>query len=104
MTGEAAALTIFAVPLGAAIGSFLNVVIHRLPLGQSLSRPRSRCPGCETQIRAIDNVPMLSWLALRGRCRSCGERISARYPLVELRQRPLSASQDSRGTLSMARI
>ncbi len=84
MTGEAAALTIFAVPLGAAIGSFLNVVIHRLPLGQSLSRPRSRCPACETQIRAMDNVPLLSWLALRGRCRSCGERISARYPLVEL--------------------
>ena len=81
---EAAALTFFAAPFGAAIGSFLNVVIHRLPLGQSLSRPRSRCPGCETQIRAIDNIPLVSWLVLRGRCRTCGERISVRYPLVEL--------------------
>lgn len=85
MTGsEAATLTLFALPFGAAIGSFLNVVIHRLPLGQSLSRPRSRCPGCQTQIRAVDNVPLVSWLVLRGRCRTCGTRISARYPLVEL--------------------
>jgi leader peptidase (prepilin peptidase) / N-methyltransferase len=70
--------------LGLAIGSFMNVVIHRLPRGESLSRPRSRCPGCERQIRARDNIPVLSWLLLRGRCRDCGEPISVRYPLVEL--------------------
>jgi leader peptidase (prepilin peptidase)/N-methyltransferase len=59
------------------------VVAYRLPRGESLSRPRSRCPGCLTQIRAYDNVPVLSWLALRGRCRTCRAPISARYPLVE---------------------
>ena len=69
--------------LGAVFGSFLNVVAYRLPRGESLSRPRSRCPGCLTQIRAYDNVPVLSWLALRGRCRTCRTPISARYPLVE---------------------
>jgi leader peptidase (prepilin peptidase)/N-methyltransferase len=69
--------------IGAIFGSFLNVVAYRLPRGESLSRPRSRCPGCETPIRPYDNVPVLSWLALRGACRSCGERISVRYPLVE---------------------
>ena len=69
--------------LGAVVGSFLNVVAYRLPRGESLSRPRSRCPGCETPIRPYDNVPVLSWLALRGRCRTCREPISARYPLVE---------------------
>lgn len=69
--------------MGAVFGSFLNVVAYRLPRGESLSRPRSRCPGCETPIRPYDNVPVLSWIALRGRCRSCGERIPARYPLVE---------------------
>jgi leader peptidase (prepilin peptidase) / N-methyltransferase len=79
---EAAAAAI--VPLGAAIGSFLNVVIHRLPRGESIVRPRSRCPGCGAVVRARDNVPLLSWLALRGRCRDCGERISARYLAVEL--------------------
>jgi leader peptidase (prepilin peptidase)/N-methyltransferase len=70
--------------LGAAIGSFLNVVIHRLPRGESLVRPRSRCPGCGTQISSLDNIPVVSWLVLRGRCRHCGERISIRYPAVEL--------------------
>ncbi|MFN2617400.1 MAG: A24 family peptidase [Thermoleophilaceae bacterium] len=69
--------------LGALIGSFLNVVIHRLPLGESLVSPRSRCPGCQATISPRDNVPVLSWLALRGRCRGCGAHISARYPLVE---------------------
>jgi leader peptidase (prepilin peptidase) / N-methyltransferase len=68
---------------GAAVGSFLNVAAHRIPLRQSLVRPRSSCPACKTQIAEYDNVPILSWLLLRGRCRSCGERISARYPLVE---------------------
>jgi leader peptidase (prepilin peptidase)/N-methyltransferase len=70
--------------LGATIGSFLNVVIHRLPAGESLVRPRSRCPGCERPIAPYDNVPVFSWLLLRGRCRGCGQPISARYPLVEL--------------------
>jgi leader peptidase (prepilin peptidase)/N-methyltransferase len=73
----------FAAVMGAIFGSFLNVVAYRLPRGESLSRPGSRCPQCETPIRPYDNVPVLSWLALRGRCRSCGVRISARYPLVE---------------------
>jgi leader peptidase (prepilin peptidase)/N-methyltransferase len=70
--------------LGAAVGSFLNVVAYRLPRGESLVAPRSRCPGCERQIAAYDNVPVLSYLLLRGRCRGCGVSISARYPLVEL--------------------
>jgi leader peptidase (prepilin peptidase)/N-methyltransferase len=69
---------------GLIVGSFLNVVIHRLPLGESLVKPRSRCPQCGTQLRAIDNIPVVSWLALRGRCHHCGAPISARYPLVEL--------------------
>ena len=70
--------------LGAVIGSFLNVVIHRVPAGESLVSPGSRCPECGTPVRPWDNVPVLSWLLLRGRCRACGARISRRYPLVEL--------------------
>ena len=70
--------------VGAVVGSFLNVVIHRLPRGESLVHPRSRCPGCGKQIASYDNVPIVSWLALRGRCRHCGEPISPRYPVVEL--------------------
>jgi leader peptidase (prepilin peptidase) / N-methyltransferase len=66
------------------LGSFLNVVIHRLPRGESLVHPRSRCPICETQIAGYDNIPIVSWLVLRGRCRHCGARISPRYPAVEL--------------------
>src|SRR6478735_4636612 len=73
----------FAAFMGAIFGSFLNVVAYRLPRGESLSRPRSRCPGCQRPIRPHENVPVLSWLMLRGRCRGCGMRISARYPLVE---------------------
>jgi leader peptidase (prepilin peptidase) / N-methyltransferase len=68
---------------GMLIGSFLNVVTWRLPRGESLVRPRSRCPRCETPIRPYDNVPVLSWLLLRGRCRTCKVPISARYPAVE---------------------
>jgi leader peptidase (prepilin peptidase)/N-methyltransferase len=74
----------FAAPFGLIIGSFLNVVAYRLPRGESLVRPRSRCTRCGEEVRAYDNVPVLSWLLLRGRCRHCGERISARYPVVEL--------------------
>ncbi len=69
---------------GLLVGSFLNVVAWRLPRGESLSHPRSRCPGCGTQIAAYDNIPVLSWLLLRGRCRHCRTAISPRYPLVEL--------------------
>jgi leader peptidase (prepilin peptidase)/N-methyltransferase len=70
--------------LGAVIGSFLNVVIHRLPRGESLVKPGSRCPGCEADIKPYDNIPVLSWLLLRGRCRRCGVRIPVRYPAIEL--------------------
>lgn len=70
--------------LGLVVGSFLNVVIHRVPSGASVVRPRSTCPGCGTEIRARDNVPVVSWLVLRGRCRDCRAPISGRYPAVEL--------------------
>jgi leader peptidase (prepilin peptidase)/N-methyltransferase len=76
--------TAFAGISGAVIGSFLNVVVYRLPLGQSLVKPRSHCPSCDTPVSPRDNVPLLSWLFLKGRCRHCGESISARYPAVEL--------------------
>jgi leader peptidase (prepilin peptidase)/N-methyltransferase len=69
---------------GLLVGSFLNVVIHRLPLEQSVVSPPSHCPGCQTPIRPWDNVPLLSYLWLRGRCRHCGVRISIRYPAIEL--------------------
>ena len=75
---------IFAGVLGAIIGSFLNVVIHRLPLEDSIVFPNSRCPSCGAVIAFYDNVPVLSYLILRGRCRSCETTISARYPAVEL--------------------
>ncbi len=68
---------------GALIGSFLNVCIHRLPKGESIVRPGSRCPACATPLRPFDNIPILSFLWLRGRCRSCGKRIAIRYPAVE---------------------
>ena len=70
--------------LGLIFGSFLNVVAYRLPRGESLARPASRCPGCDTPIKPYDNVPVVSWVLLRGRCRSCGTSIAWRYPLVEL--------------------
>lgn len=81
---EPAAEIAVAALLGAIVGSFLNVVIYRLPRGESLSRPRSRCPGCGVAIAPYDNVPILSWLVLRGRCRRCREPISPRYPAIEL--------------------
>jgi leader peptidase (prepilin peptidase)/N-methyltransferase len=68
---------------GLCIGSFLNVCIHRLPLKQSVVRPASRCPGCGNALAWFDNIPVLSYLALRGRCRSCRAPISLRYPIVE---------------------
>lgn len=70
--------------LGAITGSFLNVCIHRLPRGESLVKPRSRCPRCYTPLTPRDNLPVMSWLLLRGRCRTCNARISPRYLIVEL--------------------
>jgi leader peptidase (prepilin peptidase)/N-methyltransferase len=74
---------VVAAVLGGVLGSFLNVCIVRLPANQSVLRPRSRCPKCESPISWYDNVPVLSWLVLRGRCRKCRERISVQYPLIE---------------------
>ncbi len=68
---------------GLVVGSFLNVCIYRMPLGKSIVTPRSACPSCATPISALDNIPVLSYLILRGRCRKCGVHISMRYPLVE---------------------
>lgn len=82
---------IYATLIGFSIGSFLNVLIYRLPLiflgkrpDMSLSKPASSCPGCGHAVRWRDNVPVLSWLLLKGRCRDCGTGISLRYPTVEL--------------------
>ncbi len=74
---------VFAGLVGLAVGSFLNVVVWRVPRGGSLSAPPSACPKCGHAIRAYDNIPVLSWLVLRGKCRDCHEPISPRYPLVE---------------------
>jgi len=74
---------LFAVLLGLIVGSFANVCIHRLPLGSSIVRPPSACPRCGTPIRAYDNIPLVSYALLRGRCRSCSSPISPRYPAVE---------------------
>ncbi len=79
----AAVLIAAAILFGLAIGSFVNVVVWRVPRGESVVRPPSACPRCGHPIRARDNVPVISWLVLRGRCRDCGEPISPRYPLVE---------------------
>ncbi len=76
-------VTSYAALVGLVVGSFLNVVVYRLPRGASLVRPGSACPTCRTPVRPRDNVPVLSWLLLRGRCRGCATPISARYPLVE---------------------
>jgi leader peptidase (prepilin peptidase)/N-methyltransferase len=80
----AAALVLLIGVMGLIIGSFLNVVVWRVPRGESLSSPASHCPKCDHPIRWWDNLPVVSWVVLRGRCRDCGEPISARYPLVEL--------------------
>jgi len=72
-----------AVLLGACVGSFLNVVLWRLPRGESIVHPPSHCPSCEARLGPAELVPVVSWVALRGRCRHCGAPISVRYPLVE---------------------
>jgi leader peptidase (prepilin peptidase) / N-methyltransferase len=83
MTPDALALVGFAL-LGLAVGSFLNVCIYRIPRGGSIVRPRSQCPGCGYLLRWYDNVPLLSYFLLRGRCRGCRAPISIRYPIVEV--------------------
>ena len=75
--------TLYVVVAGLLIGSFLNVVVWRVPRGESVVSPPSACPNCHHRIRSRDNIPVVSWLVLRGRCRDCREPISARYPLVE---------------------
>jgi leader peptidase (prepilin peptidase)/N-methyltransferase len=75
---------VYVFTIGACVGSFLNVCIGRWPEGLSVVRPRSRCPKCGHQIKATENIPIVSWLILRGRCSGCGERISIQYPVVEL--------------------
>ena len=82
--GDAWIRAIVALPFGLGVGSFMTVAVYRLPRGESVIRPRSRCPSCGSEVGARDNIPVLSWLLLRGSCRQCGERISVEYPLVEL--------------------
>ncbi len=77
-------LSIFVALAGLALGSFLNVCIHRLPRGESIVHPRSRCPACQAPIAWYHNLPLISWVVLRGKCASCSAPISWRYPLVEL--------------------
>jgi leader peptidase (prepilin peptidase)/N-methyltransferase len=83
MTVETIALIAF-VWIGLSVGSFMNVVIHRLPRKTSVVRPSSRCPGCGYELRWYDNIPVVSWVLLRGRCRKCASPISIRYPIVEV--------------------
>lgn len=78
--------------IGLALGSFFTVAVHRWPREESLARPRSRCGACERTLGVLDLVPVLSWLALRGRCRTCGERVSAVYPAIELASAGLAAT------------
>lgn len=98
---------ILAVPAGLIFGSFATVLAHRIPRGEPFAAGRSRCPGCGATIAAYDNLPVLSWLLLRGRCRHCGERISARYPLTEISMAALFAATvlilgtDDWGSLAM---
>ena len=75
---------IVALPFGLVVGSFMTVAVHRIPAGESIVSPRSRCPSCGATIGARDNIPVISWLLLRGRCRRCGARISVLYPVLVL--------------------
>lgn len=79
-----ALILVFVVAIGLVLGSFFNVVIYRLPRGLNLSRPASACPGCHAPIKPYDNIPVLSYLLLRGKCRRCGQPISPVYPAVEI--------------------
>jgi leader peptidase (prepilin peptidase) / N-methyltransferase len=82
--GLPVAFSVWVFAVGAVVGSFLNVVIARVPKRQSIVSPRSRCPRCGSAIAWYDNIPLVSWILLRARCRNCGLRISTRYPLIEL--------------------
>ena len=82
--------------LGLVVGSFLNVVIYRVPRHQSIMRPRSACPHCNQSIATYDNIPVISWIVLRGKCRSCAHPIAMRYPLVELGTAILFAGASAR--------
>jgi leader peptidase (prepilin peptidase)/N-methyltransferase len=98
-----------AAAFGLIIGSFLNVVAHRLPRGESLATPGSHCPACDAPVKPLDNIPVLSWLALRGRCRTCSAPIARRYPLVELLTAALFAAvvavhHDSTATLVLGLV
>jgi len=90
--------------LGLAVGSFLNVVIWRVPRKESVVTPRSMCPACGAPIRAVDNIPVLSWIVLRGKCRDCGAAIAVRYPLVELSCGALFAGVGARFSDSLAAL
>src|SRR6187549_2630151 len=83
-TAVTAFVAVIAGVYGLVVGSFLNVVIYRVPRKESVVKPRSHCPKCETPIAGRDNIPVVSWLILGGKCRHCGEPISAQYPIVEL--------------------
>lgn len=96
------ALSAVCAVLGLAVGSFLNVVVWRVPRKESVVRPRSHCPACEHPVAGRDNVPVLSWLVLRGRCRFCSVRISARYPAIELACAGLFAATAARFGASYA--
>jgi leader peptidase (prepilin peptidase)/N-methyltransferase len=95
-------VTVVAGVYGLLVGSFLNVVIWRVPRKESIVKPRSHCPSCETQLANRDNIPLVSWLVLRGRCRHCGTNISIRYPLVELLTGALFAAVGARFSHSWA--
>lgn len=88
--------------VGAVVGSFVNVVVARVPAGESVVHPRSRCARCKVPIRWYDNVPIVSWFVLRGRCRACGERISPRYPAVEALGAAVALAAFARHGLSAA--
>lgn len=92
---------LFSLVFGLILGSFLNVCIHRIPLGKSIVYPPSSCPGCHSAIRFYDNIPLVSYIVLLGRCRSCRSRISLRYPVVELTTGLLSAALFLRYGLSL---
>lgn len=83
MIGMQILITVWVFVLGSCFGSFLNVVIYRLPAGMSLGKPKSRCPRCETSLSARDNIPVLGWLLLKGKCRYCSLPIASRYPVIE---------------------
>ena len=102
--GMPAAFAVWVFALGAVVGSFLNVVIARVPKRQSIVSPGSRCPRCGNAIAWYDNIPIVSWILLRARCRKCGQPISTRYPLVELLTGVLAVAVFKRDALTWVGI